>query len=124
MNYYRGNFYRDRGDHRGWVVGSFMPKGDARYTTALEAKVSVLKRGEHPRHAAKYQRTAIECSFVLRGKMRGVIDSREVLLEAGDYVCIPPGIASNYPTQILEDVEWITVKAPSAPEDKTAVHTP
>ena len=121
MNYYKGNFYKEQTDRHGWLVGSFMPAGDERSTDKFEAKFLTFKRGEDIKHVAKYQRSAIEYNFLLKGKIKGIIGSENVTLERGDYVVLPPGIVSNLPTEVLEDTEFFTIKSPSVPGDKIEV---
>lgn len=121
MSYYRGNFYKERSDKRGWLVGQFMEKKSGRHTDDVEIKFWKFAKGEDAKHVAKYLKTAVECGFILKGKITGIIGSEKVVLEAGEYVVIPPGVVSNYPIEILEDVEGLTVKAPSVYGDKVEV---
>ena len=120
MDYYRGNFYRESADLRGWLLGRFMAgKGvnDARNTDKFEVKFWKFKKGEDAKHLPKYQKTATECTFILKGKIMGEIKSQPIVLEAGEYVVIPPGTVSNFPKTVIEDVEGLTIKAPSAEGD-------
>lgn len=101
-------------------MGRFMAgKGvdDARNTDKFEIKFWKFKKGEDAKHLPKCQKTATECTFILKGKIAGEIASQPVVLEAGEYVVIPPGIVSNFPKTVIEDVEGLTIKAPSAEGD-------
>jgi quercetin dioxygenase-like cupin family protein len=115
MAYYRGNFYHDSEHQRGWLVGQF--KDGVRKTDKVEIKFWRFKKGEQTNHLPKHQDLAIESTFVLKGKIKGAIDGREIELEMGDYVVLPPGVVSNFPRDILEDAEGLTVKAPSIKDD-------
>lgn len=120
-SYYAGKFRDDglNGPNRGWIVGSFM-KDLPRKNDAVEIKYWEFKAGKDTNHPAKIS-SIIECTFILKGKIRGVIDGDEIILEAGDYVVIEPGTPNNVPAEALEDVAGITVKAPSDPTAKTII---
>ena len=60
----------------------------------------------------------IECTFILSGKVKGIVAGEEVILEAGDYIVIEPGVPNNLVIEILEYATGLTVKAPSDPSAK------
>ena len=119
MAYYRGNFEKERAARRGWLLGYFMREAsdDARATDQMEVKYWKFGRREATQHVAKYLRTGFECTLILSGTIVGTIDGKPVTLEAGEYVAIPPGVVSNFPTEILEDAVGLTIKAPSIEGD-------
>jgi mannose-6-phosphate isomerase-like protein (cupin superfamily) len=121
MTYYHGNFYNDSEEHpesRGWIVGQFLDVGKgARKTEKVEIKFWKFRKGEDTKHTSKHQKSALECTLILKGRVSGEIDGEAVVLEENDYVVIPPGIENNFPTQILEDVVGLTIKAPSVQGD-------
>ena len=43
---YTGNAQIDGKDRRGWILGHFMPPGDARHSTDVEIKWAIHQRGE------------------------------------------------------------------------------
>lgn len=116
-SFYIGS-YRNDGLHdpnRGWIVGKF--KEDyPRKNDEVEVKYWEYPKGQTD-HEAK-ESAIIECTFILKGKIRGVIAGKEVVLKAGDYVVIAPGIPNNTVIEILEDAVGLTVKAPSDPSAK------
>jgi len=125
MNYYKGNFYQDYKHEynlrRGWLLGQFMNEkdNDKRGTNKMAVKFWQFEKGKPTNHPPKYQRLAVECTFILRGKIKAQIDSNEMELVAGDYVVIPPNIVSNLAIEVLEDTEGLTIKAPSCNPDDT-----
>jgi mannose-6-phosphate isomerase-like protein (cupin superfamily) len=118
--YYKGNYYDDYRneyvEHRGWLVGEFMEC--FRKTSAVEIKFWKFKKNEKVEHEKKLQSKAIECTFILKGRIKGEIDGKEIVLSGGDYVIIPSLVINNFPKKILEDVEGLTIKAPSNTTDK------
>jgi len=125
MNYYKGNFYQDRerecSIRKGWLLGQFMneKENDKRGTDKVAIKFWQFKKGKPTNHEPKYQRFAVECTFILKGKIKAQIDSNEIMLVAGDYVVIPANIISNLALEVLEDAEGLTIKAPSCIPDDT-----
>ena len=116
-NYYVGS-YRDDGlndPNRGWIVGKFkdtLPrKNDEVEIKYWEYEVGMT---EHPLKES----SIIECTFILSGKTRALIDSQEIILKTGDYVVIKPGIKNNTVLEILEPTSGLTIKAPSDPGAK------
>ena len=42
-----------------------------------------------------------------------MVNKKDIILEAGDYIIIEPGEIVNLQQEIIEDVEGITIKTPS-----------
>jgi quercetin dioxygenase-like cupin family protein len=107
--YYRGNYFEDSkkeyDQHKGWLVGDFMEC--FRKTNAVEIKFWKFKTGEDTKHENKLQCRAIECTFILKGQIKGEIDNEKVILNTGEYVVIPPRVVNGF-----------TIKAPSDKTDK------
>ncbi len=118
--YYRGNYYKDYEkeyhEHKGWLVGEFMEC--FRKTKSVEIKFWKFNKYGKIEHEKKLQCRAIECTFILKGRIRGEIDNEEVFLGTGDYVVIPPRVSNNFPIEILECAEGLTIKVPSDKTDK------
>ncbi len=55
----------------------------------------------------------IECTLILKGRVRGRVGDGNIELTAGQYVVIAPGTPNAIPRAVLEDVEGLTIKAPS-----------
>lgn len=120
MNYYKGNFYQDRENEltkrRGWLIGRFMD--GYRHSEKVSVRFWQFKKGEEKEHVLKYEREATECTFILKGSVKGVIDDQKIIFQAGDYVVIPAKIKSNIIIEVLDEpVEGLTIKAPSLPEE-------
>lgn len=118
--FYIGSYQQDalNDQNRGWIVGKF--KDDPpRRNDAVEIKYWEYPVGpvDHPTKKS----SIIECTFILRGKTRAILDGKEYTLSAGDYVVIDPGTPNNVVIEALEDVVGLTVKAPSDPTAKTVI---
>ena len=110
--FYRGNFREDAAySERGWFVGAFRKLERPRRTELVEIKYWDYKKGE-PNHDSKTSCT-IECTLILKGRMRGMVGDGDIELSAGEYVMIAPGTPNALPREVLEDVEGLTIKAPS-----------
>jgi quercetin dioxygenase-like cupin family protein len=116
--YYHGLYKHDAqaGQNRGWIVGTFM-EGGPRKTNEVEIKYWEFKAGEDPRHGMKVS-AVIECTLVLAGKTKCLVGAEEVMLGAGEYIVIKPGVPNNTVAEIIQDAAGITVKAPSDPSAK------
>lgn len=119
MNYYKGkyniDYEKEFSKRKGWLIGSFMNenKNDLRGTQNIAIKFWKFKKGVSTGHPFKYQRFATECTFILKGKLKAIIDSDEFDFTAGDYVVLPPNVVSNLAIEVIEDSEGITIKTPS-----------
>jgi len=119
-HYYVGSYKEDglNGPNRGWIVGN--ANFDlSRTTEAVGIKYWQFQVGptDHPTKVS----SVVECTFILKGKVRGIIDEQEVILSAGDYIVIQPGVKNNTVIEILEAAEGLTIKAPSGLNTKTIV---
>jgi len=122
-SFYVGSYKEDglKGPNRGWILGNFQdpPIDPPRDSLDVEVKYWAFKAGPTG-HKAK-ESAIIECTLILKGKVKGVINGQEVVLSAGEYFVIKPGVQSNIPTEALEDTEGLTIKAPSDPSAKKLV---
>jgi hypothetical protein len=118
--YYVGKYADDalNGPNRGWIVGSFMEQGP-RNVRDVEVKYWEYPAGVTD-HSCKESAT-FEVTFILQGETRARIADDEIILKAGAYVVIPPGMANNLVQEILIDAAGLTVKAPSDPSAKKIV---
>jgi len=118
--YYVGYYREDglNGPNRGWIVGKFMDELP-RKNNSVEIKYWEYKVGEtdHPMKES----SIIECTIILKGKIKAVINGDELVLKAGEYVVVEPGIPNNTATYVLEDTIGLTIKAPSDPSAKKIV---
>ena len=120
--YYVGYYREDglNGPNRGWIVGKFMDELP-RKNNSVEIKYWEYKVGEtdHPMKES----SIIECTIILKGKIKAVINGDELVLKAGEYVVVEPGIPNNTATYVLEDTIGLTIKAPSDPSAKKIVNS-
>ena len=118
-NYYVGEFRKDsiEGPNFGWIIGRFM-KDPPRKNEEVEIKYWEFKVDEESNHPKKVS-SIIECTFVLSGKLKAIIDNEEIILKQGDYIVIKPGIMNNTISQVLENATGLTIKAPSDLNTKT-----
>ena len=73
-------------------------------------------------HATKTESKMIECTLLLSGRVEGHIAGRPVVLSAGQYFVIAPGVVSNIPERVLSKrASFLVVKAPSVRGSKTVV---
>lgn len=115
--YYVGSYREDaiNESNRGWLVGTFK-ESLPRKSDEVEIKYWEFEVGPND-HPLK-ESAIIECTFILSGKTRAIIDDQELLLNAGDYVVIHPDTKNNLVMEIIEPTTGITVKAPSDPSAK------
>lgn len=119
LNYYHGKFAEDantKHGRNGWIIGRFME--GHRHTQAVSFKYWTFNKGDEKTHTPKYELHAVECNFILEGRVRGMIDGKEIILEKGDYVVTPAKIHSNLIEEVLEEpLVGFTVKSPSLPKE-------
>ena len=120
-SYYIGAYRDDalNGPNRGWIVGTFI-ENLPRKNNEVEIMYWEFKAGEDTNHPMKVS-SIIECTLILKGKTKCMIDGNETVLKAGDYIVIKPGVPNNTVSEVLEDVAGITIKAPSDPSAKKVI---
>ena len=99
-----------------WAFMADTPRKNA----SVEIKYWEYPKGQPANHPMKVS-SIIECTFILKGSARAIVDGQEIVLSQGDYIVIPPGTPNNVIVEILEDCAGITVKAPSDPTAKQIV---
>lgn len=107
----------------GWTVGSFFEKGSEesdRYTESLEVKYWEFASGEGKSHSAKLSATT-EWTYIISGELHSEVGDKRVVLGAGDYILIHPGVPNNLVAEVVRDTKAITVKAPSDPAAKKII---
>jgi quercetin dioxygenase-like cupin family protein len=111
-NWHTGNAAEDGQQHRGWILGHFIPgEGDVRQSSAVEIKWGVHPAGEQRSawHDTEQRTTAV---LLVRGRFRLDLGVGSVVLEReGDYALWGPGIGHSW--QAEEDSVVITVRWPS-----------
>ena len=109
---YTGNAQVDGKDHRGWILGHFMPSGDIRRSGDVEIKWAVHQRGERRAEwvAEERRTTAI---ILISGRFRTELPDRSVVLtEQGDYIVFH-GVSHSWVAET--DCVVVGVRWPSVP---------
>jgi len=119
-SYYKGLYREDglKGPNSGWLVGRFKDEPPLK-NDAVEIKYWEYQTGP-AEHDTKVS-SIIECTFILKGVVEGMINGDTLTLREGDYIVIEPGTPNNLVINVLEDVTGLTVKAPSDPNAKTVI---
>lgn len=64
----------------------------------------------------------IECTLLLSGRVQGRIAGHRIVLSAGQYFVVAPGVVSNVPERVLSKrANFLVIKAPSVRGSKTVV---
>src|SRR5688572_5895999 len=92
--YYVGSYREDGlyGPNRGWIVGKFKDS-KPRKTDDVEIRYWEFAQGSND-HPVKTS-SIIECTFILQGRTKALVDGKEIILNAGDYIVIEPGTPNN-----------------------------
>lgn len=111
-NWYTGNAGTDATDHRGWLLGHFVPDGPRR-TEALEVKWGTHHAGQQrPEWATDEDRSTLV--LLVSGRFRVELSTGTVVLQRqGDYLMWGPGIDHSWHAE--QDSIVITVRWPSLP---------
>jgi len=107
-----GNAGIDGTEHRGWIVGAFMPD-QLRTTEDVEIKWGIHPAGDQrARWADEETRTTV--SILVSGRFRIDLSSEShVLARQGDYAIWGPGVGHSWKAE--EDSVVITVRWPGIP---------
>jgi len=121
-NLYIGKYAEDAKNdpNNGWLVGLFKAD-EPRRNSEVEIKYWEFPPGKTT-HETKTS-GIIECTFIIEGKTIAEIDSKQLVLEAGDYVVIKPGTKNNTVVKVIEHIKGLTIKAPSDPTAKKVVES-
>lgn len=109
---YVGNAGTDASESRGWLLGHFMPRQDARHSADVEVKWATHPRGDQrPQWVAGEKRSAL--LLLVSGRFRVELPGRTVLLaERGDYVVFH-GLSHSWYAEEASVV--VAVRWPSIP---------
>jgi len=110
---YTGNASVDALAERGWLLGHFMPEGDARHSTDVEIKWGVHPAGdERAEWVRGERRTAL--LVLISGRFRVEVPGQSILLDRqGDYVVWGHGVDHSWKAE--EESVVLTVRWPSVP---------
>jgi hypothetical protein len=109
---YAGYADADAPEHRGWLLGHFMPPGDPRRTGDVE-----IKWGAHPRGDKREQwvtaETRTAAIFLISGRFRIDLPDRSVVLDRPGAYVVFGGVGHSWEAE--EDSLTIGVRWPSVP---------
>ena len=110
-NWYTGNAGDDADQHRGWLMGYFVPEESPRHTDALEVKWGVHPAGQkRPEWSTDEKRSTLV--LLVSGRFHVEMSEGKALLQRqGDYLVWGPGIDHTWEAE--EDSVVITVRWPS-----------
>jgi hypothetical protein len=109
---YTGYAADDAPQHRGWLLGHFMPAGDARHSEAVEIKWGVHPRGEkRAQWVTEERRTA--AIFLVSGRFRVDLPDRSVVLDRPGAYVVFHGVSHSWVAE--EDSTILGVRWPSVP---------
>lgn len=112
-SWYIGNAADESDDHRGWLVGHFMPDGEIRQSNDVE-----IKWGQHPvgeqRDSWQGDETRTTVLLLVNGRFRIDLSvTNHLLSRPGDYVMWGPGVGHSW--QAEADSVVLTIRWPSRP---------
>jgi hypothetical protein len=109
---YTGYADEDAPEHRGWVLGHFMPLGDVRQTGDVEIKWAVHPRGDkRAQWVSEETRTA--AIFLVSGRFRIDLPDRTVLLDRPGAYVVFSGVGHSWEAE--EESTIVGVRWPSIP---------
>lgn len=106
----------------GWFVGQFVSKNLLEHDTNIEISVKKLPKGWglKDEHALHFHEIAKEFGIVTKGSARVSFDGKSLIIKAGDFYILSPGCEEKY-LEVLEEMELVTIKTPSVPNDKITI---
>lgn len=113
-------------DNDYWFMGSWDERGPDPKQADLDAhrgfyiKYWEFKKHDTTKeHTPKMQKKSTEYNFILKGKIKGKVhQTKDIILESGDFVKIHKGFCVNLQEQIIEDTRGITIKFPGFKNDE------
>jgi quercetin dioxygenase-like cupin family protein len=103
-------------ERRGWLVGHFLPEGDAFRDENVEFYYKTFKKGD-PADKAHFHPQGRDYLIVLEGSARLRFDGEDVILKKGDYAVLPANTREEV-IEVIEDFTVVGVRYPSIPNNK------
>jgi len=116
--YKKGNVFQEQVKN-GWIYGNFMPNGDLAKDERVEIKVAKLYSSFTSK--PHYNKTSTKIDIVWSGRAIWEVDGKEVEMNTGDYLIIPPKTTVCIKKVISDDLTVQTIRFPSVPDDKAMV---
>jgi quercetin dioxygenase-like cupin family protein len=116
---YTGNAQVDGKEHRGWILGHFMPGGDIRHSEDLEIRWAVHQDGERRGEwvAEERRTTAI---ILISGRFKVELPGQSVTLaQQGDYILFH-GVSHSWEAEtdcVVLGIRWPSVPGYQHPGD-------
>jgi len=100
---------------KGWICGQFFPEGSVLKNSDLEVKYGKLLPGDtYPVH---YHPHGTEVSLIIKGKLRYVVEGKEVILQDGDFVFMYANVKEAI-LEVFEPTTIVAIRTPSVPNNK------
>lgn len=114
--YFKGK-YTEKGDYKGWFVGSFFNDGDHRKTEKIEILYKEHNEGEQEK--SHYHKEKIELLIILEGKAKYSINGEDIILEDGEFLFVD--INNIIKGEFLKKSKIFAIHSPSIPSDKILI---
>ena len=115
--YKKGNVFLEQ-ERNGWIYGNFMPEGLAR-DERVEIKVAKLDKSFSSK--PHYNKTSTKIDIIWNGKAIWEVDGKEIEMNTGDYLIIPPKVTVCIKKVLSEELTVQTLRFPSVQNDKVMV---
>ena len=109
---YVGYADQDAAEHRGWVLGHFMPPADVRHSGDVEIKWAVHRRGDRRSEWVR-QDTRTAAIFLVSGRFRIDLPDRSVVLDRPGAYVVFSGVGHSWEAE--QDATILGVRWPSVP---------
>ena len=117
MNYKKGNSFEEQ-ERNGWIYGNFMPEGLAKDG---RAEIKIAKLTNKFTSEPHYNKTSTKLDIVWRGNAIWEVEGKEIEMNTGDYLIIPPKTVVCVKKVISDELIVQTIRFPSTPDDKVMV---
>lgn len=114
MTYKKGNAF-DEQERNGWIYGNFMPEGLAKDDRVEIKIVKLVKSFTSEPH---YNKTSTKLDIIWSGKAIWEVEGKEVEMNTGDYLIIPPKTVVFIKKVISDELIVQTIRFPSTLDDK------
>lgn len=115
--YKKGNVFEEQ-DRSGWIYGNFMPEGLAKDE---RAEIKIAKLNGSFTSEPHYNKTSTKLDIIWSGKAIWEIEGKEVEMNTGDYVIVPPKTVVCIKKVISSELIVQTIRFPSVPDDKVMI---
>ena len=117
MNYKVDNIKNYSGT-KDWICGHFMPDGSILKNSDLEIKYEILNPGTTS--TPHYHSQGIEVAIVIKGKLKFLIEGKEIVLSDGDFVFMQNNVTESL-VEVYELTTIVYARTPSILNNKVEV---